>query len=576
MKFSLFILTLLTAATVNAQDASLALQKVPKLSIEAVAAQWAKVPAGLNLSFASSNERFAREVPPTVNNSKSWTFNGWKGETLNTQILIWTKGTNPVSLNLSDLKSAEGNTLKKENLSAGFIKYVITDEFRDGCGYRKSKDFDSSYVADLIDTKTKAITLTPNSTQPVWLTVKVPLGAKAGTYKGSLSINGDKANSLEISVRVVDRTLPATSQWAYDLDLWQHPAAIARVHQVKLWSNEHFALMKEYYQMLANAGQKTITTSIVNEPWGHQTYDDYPSLIKWTKKKDGSWAYDYSLFDKYVAFVMSCGINQRINCYSMVPWKIAFSYFDESTNKEAVFTEAIGTPGYNLFWGTMLKDFTRHLKQKNWFAKTYIAMDERPMPAMKSVISLLKSIDSEWKIALAGEYHQEIEKDIFNYCIASKWEYPAEILKDRHAAGKISTWYTCCTEPYPNAFSFSSPAESVWMGWYTANKNMDGYLRWAFNSWTKSPLTDTRFTAWPAGDTYLVYPGPFSSVRFEKMIEGAQDFEKIKLLRKEYADKNQSEKLQQLENALKQFEISSLPKTTAAETLSKTKEILNN
>lgn len=576
MKFSLFILTLLTAATVNAQDASLAIQKVPKLSTEATAAQWANVPAGLNLSFASSNQRFAREVPPAVNNSKSWNFNGWKGESLNTQFLIWTKGTATVSLKITDLKSADGNTIKKENLSTGFIQYVITDEFKNGCGYRKSKDFDSSYVADLIDTKTKAITLTPNSTQPVWLTVKVPQGAKAGTYKGSVSINGDKANSLEISVRVVDRTLPAPSQWAYDLDLWQHPAAIARVHQVKLWSDAHFALMKDYYQMLTNAGQKTITTSIVNEPWGHQTYDDYPSLIKWTKKKDGTWSYDYSLFDKYVAFVMSCGINQRINCYSMVPWKIAFSYFDESTNKEAVFTEAIGTPGYNLFWGNMLKDFTRHLKQKNWFGKTYIAMDERPMPAMKSVISLLKSIDSEWKIALAGEYHQEIEKDIFNYCIASKWEYPAEVLKDRHAAGKISTWYTCCTEPYPNAFSFSSPAESVWMGWYTANKNMDGYLRWAYNSWTKSPLADTRFTAWPAGDTYLVYPGPFSSVRFEKMIEGAQDFEKIKLLRKEYTAKNQSEKLQQLENALKQFEISNLPKTTAAETLSKTKEILNN
>lgn len=576
MKFSLFILTLLTAATVHAQDASLALQKAPKFSTEVVASQWAKVPAGLNLSFASSNQRFAREVPPTVNNIKSWAFNGWKGETLNTQILIWTKGTSPVSLNISDLKSPDGATIKKENLSAGFLKYVITDEFRDGCGYRKSKDFDSSSVADLIDTKTRAITLTPNSTQPVWLTIKVPQGAKAGTYQGSININGDKANSLEISIRVVDRTLTSPAQWAYDLDLWQHPAAIARVHQVKLWSNEHFDLMKDYYKMLANAGQKTITTSIVNEPWGHQTYDDYPSLIKWTKKKDGTWSYDYSLFDKYVAFTMSCGINQRINCYSMVPWKIAFSYFDESTNNEAVFTEAIGTTGYNLFWGTMLKDFTRHLKQKNWFGKTYIAMDERPMPAMKSVISLLKSIDIEWKIALAGEYHQEIEKDIFNYCIASKWEYPAEVLKDRHAAGKISTWYTCCTEPYPNAFSFSSPAESVWMGWYTANKNMDGYLRWAYNSWTKSPLTDTRFTAWPAGDTYLVYPGPFSSVRFEKMIEGAQDFEKIKLLRKEYADKNQSEKLQQLENALKQFEIGNLPKTTAAETLSKTKEILNN
>ena len=576
MKFSLFILTLLTAATVNAQDASLALQKSPKLSTEAVASKWTKVPDGLNVSFATSNQRFAKELPPVVAIKNSWTFSSWKGETVNTQLLLWTKDAAEVSLELSDLKSAEGNTIKKENLSTGFIKYVITDEFRDGCGYRKPADFDSSYVADLIDTKTKVVTITANSTQPVWLAIKVPQQVKAGTYKGSVTIKGAKTKTQEISIRVIDKTLPAPSQWAYDLDLWQHPAAIARVHKVQLWSDQHFALMKDYYKMLANAGQKTITTSIVNEPWGHQTYDDYPSLIKWTKKKDGTWSYDYSLFDKYVAFTMSCGINQRINCYSMVPWKIAFTYFDESTNKEAVFTEAIGTPAYNVFWGTMLKDFTRHLKQKNWFTKTYIAMDERPMPDMKSVIALLKSIDSKWKIALAGEYHEEIEKDVFNYCIASKWEYPAEVLKNRHAEGKISTWYTCCTEPYPNAFTFSSPAEQVWMGWYTANKNMDGYLRWAYNSWTKSPLTDSRFTAWPAGDTYLVYPGPFSSVRFEKMIEGAQDFEKIRLLRKEYSAKNQTEKLQQLENALKQFELGNLPKTTAAETLSKTQEILNN
>lgn len=576
MKFTLFILTLLSAATVNAQDVSLALQKSPSLNKDAITVQWAKVPDGLNVSFATSNERFAKELPPEVTNKNNWTFNSWKGETVNTQLLIWTKGTAQISLETSDLKSPEGNTIKKENLSTGFIKYVITDEFRDGCGYRKAKDFDSSYVADLIDTRTEVITLAPNSTQPVWLAIKVPQQAKPGVYKGSLTIKGTQTKVLEISVRVIDKTLPAPNQWAYDLDLWQHPAAIARVHQVELWSDQHFALMRNYYKMLADAGQKTITTSIVNEPWGHQTYDDYPSLIKWTRKKDGTWSYDYSLFDKYVAFVMSCGINQRINCYSMVPWKIAFSYFDESTNKEAIFTDAIGTPGYNLFWSTMLKDFTHHLKQKNWFAKTYIAMDERPMPAMKSVIALLKSIDSKWKIALAGEYHEEIEKDIFNYCIASKWEYPADVLKKRHAEGKISTWYTCCTEPYPNAFTFSSPAEQVWMGWYTANKNMDGYLRWAYNSWTKYPLVDSRFISWPAGDTYLVYPGPFSSVRFEKIIEGAQDFEKIKILRKEYTDKNQTEKLQELENALKQFEIGNLTKTTAAETLSKTKEILNN
>jgi hypothetical protein len=576
MKFLSVILMMGLGLTSAAQDVSLDLQK-PKLpNSETLNKQWENTANALNISFANSNQRFAKEVPPTVSIQNSWNTSAWKGEKIHTQILLWTKSNRAnVSIQLFDLKDPKGNSIKKENLSAGIIKYVITDEFRNGCGYRKAADFDSSYVADLIDTKTTNITINAKNTQPVWLSIKVPFATKAGIYAGTIKVKAEKEYSLPIKIEVLDKTLPAPSQWKYDLDLWQHPAAIARVHQVKLWSEEHYALMKPYYEMLANAGQKTITASIVNEPWGHQTYDDYPSLIKWTKKKDGNWIYDYSLFDKYVAFVMTTGINQRINCYSMVPWKIAFTYWDEATQKETVFTEAIGTPAYDAFWKTMLTDFTQHLKEKNWFQKTYIAMDERPMKAMQAVIKLLKSVDPQWKIALAGEYHQEIEKDIDNYCIASRWEFPADVLQKRNKAGKTSTWYTCCTEPYPNAFSFSSPAEQVWMGWYTANKNMDGYLRWAYNSWTKNPLNDTRFTAWPAGDTYMVYPGPLTSVRFEKMIEGAQDFEKIKQLQALYIKNKNTAALAGLNKALTKFEIKSLSTITADEVLQSVKPLLN-
>jgi hypothetical protein len=113
------------------------------------------------------------------------------------------------------------------------------------------------------------------------------------------------------------------------------------------------------------------------------------------------------------------------------------------------------------------------------------------------------------------------------------------------------------------------------MGWYTAAKNMDGYVRWAYNSWTKNPLTDTRFTAWPAGDTYLVYPGPLSSVRFEKLIEGAQDFEKIKYLRTFYKKNKQSKPLAELNKALEKFEIKSLATITADDLLRNVKYLLN-
>lgn len=574
-KFLVALVLMASSLLLSAQDISLALQKTPKMPVQVKATQWAKLYNKVYVSFTNSNRRYNQGIVPDIQLQSQLQLTGWRGEKLNAQILVWAGiDINPVSVAVEDLVSKKGQRIAASQLSAGFVGYVMTDEFKNGCGYRKPQNFDSSLVADPIFTEKKQTKLNKNTVQPMWVSIAIPANIPPGEYTGNIMVKAGKKFPLRFTVKVLNKTLPPSSLWKFNLDFWQHPAAIARVHQVKLWSDEHFALMKKYYAMLAAAGQKNITASIVNEPWGHQTYDDYPSLVKWIKKKDGSWLYDYSLFDKYISFVMDCGITNRINCYSMVPWKIAFQYFDESSGKDTLFTNAIGSAAYNEFWKTMLTDFTRHLKTKNWFHKTAIAMDERPMDAMQSVIKLLKEVDKDWKIALAGEYHPEIEKDIYDYCIASKWQFPSDTLQLRQQQGKLSTWYTCCVEKYPNGFTFSPPAEHVWIGWYTAAKNMDGYLRWAYNSWPKNPVQDSRFTAWPAGDTYQVYPGPATSIRFEKLIEGIQDYEKISILKKEYIKTGNQIKLKELNDLLVQFEINALKKTTAEEMLLKAKKIL--
>ena len=85
-------------------------------------------------------------------------------------------------------------------------------------------------------------------------------------------------------------------------------------------------------KMLADAGQKIITASIMHKPWNGQTYDYFESMVTWTKKVNGTWAFDYDVFDKWVEMMMSVGIDKQINCYSMVPWKLSFQYFDQATN----------------------------------------------------------------------------------------------------------------------------------------------------------------------------------------------------------------------------------------------------
>lgn len=576
MKYLYFVTLLLLGHDLLAQDVSLSLQKKTLLPVAENALQWQQLKSPVVVGFVNSNVHYSQDRVPETQVQKSNLLTAWKGEKVHAQLAVWSRMDVPkVTVTVSDLKAKNGCSISRAAVRTGFVGYVWTDEFGNSCGHRRPMDFDSSLVADPINTSQSFVTLKKNTLQPIWFSMKVPAGTPAGVYSGTVTVKADKSYLLNVSVKVLDKTLPPPAQWTFNLDFWQHPAAIARVHKVPLWSAAHFSYMKAYYTMLASAGQKNITASIVNEPWNHQTYDDFPSLVKWTKKKDGNWQYDYRLFDKYISFVMDCGINRRINCYSMVPWKIAFPYYDEALGRDTVFTGKIGSPEYNAFWKPMLTDFTRHLKKKGWFGITAIAMDERPMPAMQAVISLLQEVDKNWKIALAGDYHPEIEKDIFDYCIASRWQFPSDTLQVRRQQGKLSTWYTCCVEKYPNGFTFSPPAEHVWIGWYTAAKNMDGYLRWAYNSWTEDPLHDSRFTAWPAGDTYQVYPGPLTSIRFEKLIEGIQDFEKVRLLKEEYKKKGEAKKLKELDTVLASFEISKLTSQTAEEMVLKAKEVLN-
>lgn len=71
----------------------------------------------------------------------------------------------------------------------------------------------------------------------------------------------------------------------------------------------------------------------------------------------------------------------------------------------------------------------------------------------------------------------------------------------------VTTYYTYCADCKPNTFTFSDPAEAAWIPLYSIKLGLCGYLRWAYNSWGEDPLRDSRFRQWPAGDTYLVYPG---------------------------------------------------------------------
>lgn len=570
----LFSINSLNAQTsTNYEEASNPISTNPSL--------WVKVSAP-QVSWGSTDIRYKKEEPaPIARLKKDINLTAWKGERVSAQLVVWTpEALDNLSFIVSDLTSGK-ETISKDNVRTGFVRYVMTDELnkdgKGGCGYRKSSDYDSTLVADPIDHIASTLTVPANATQGGWISVRVPQQVKAGKFTGTVTVkDGDKVLSeLKLAVNVKNRTLPASTEWAFHLDLWQNPYAEARYYNVEPFSKEHFDRMRPDMQNYVDAGGKVITASIMHKPWNGQTYDPFESMVTWLKKADGTWYFDYTVFDKWVEYMMSLGVKKQINCYSMVPWRLSFQYFDQASNSFKYLDVKPGEAAYDEFWGNMLTSFAKHLKEKGWFDITHISMDERPMKDMLATLKVIRKADKDFKVSLAGTYHDELVKELHDYCIAIGEKFPAEVIKSRKEAGQVTTYYTCCTEPRPNTFTFSAPAEAEWLGWFAAKENLDGYLRWALNSWVKNPLQDSRFTAWVAGDTYMIYPEGRSSIRFERLIEGIQSYEKIRILKEEFEKKGNKSAIKKIDKILKAFDEFSLEEIPAATVVTKAKEAIN-
>jgi len=492
---------------------------------------------------------------------KAFNHVAWRGEKVFAQAVVSSEEElKDVRLSVSDLRNGK-SLIGAENIRLQFVSYVVSDLLDTTkygqCGSREDKSkWGEVLVADVLDIN-DSMTVPAGRKQPVWMTVSVPSDARPGKYSGKLTVTSSnaKARSLNVELTVADHVLPPARDWAFHLDLWQNPYSVARYENVPLWSEAHFEAMRPVMRMLAEAGQKSVTATIMSRPWNGQTEDAFGSMVTKIRRIDGTWLYDYTIFDRWVEFMFSLGIDRQINCYSMIPWALQFDYIDQATSSPATFQAAPGSEEYNEYWGAFIADFTRHLKAKGWFEKTMIAMDERPLESMQAVLGLIRKVEPAFKISLAGNYHEPVIYDIvdFSETFSGKREFPESAKAKRKELGLTTTFYTCCAEAHPNMFVISNPDEAAWLGWFAQADGYDGYLRWAYNSWTLDPLTDARFRTWPAGDCFVVYPGGRGSVRFSKLVEGIQDFEKVRILRSRWQEIGNEAKLGQLTGILKSF-----------------------
>lgn len=488
-------------------------------------------------SFGSKFSRYAKgDVFPGQADekyiSKIWSDTAWQNDRIHKQLFLWSKGAdcNDLTYEISSLKNGN-STIPGGNVQLRFCSYVKGDALALECGMQVSRT--ATLLADALS-PVPVNSLPADDPLKIWITVNVPANTIPGRYTGNITVKsaGKEQAEFTLEVWVLNRTLPPVADWTFHLDLWQFPFQLARLirqegNGVELFSSRYFELIRPYYAMLADAGQSAITAYIKDG-----AFNKGESMVKWTRKKDGSWDFDYSDFDKHVGEMMQWGINKQINCFSLAGWHNSIGYYDEASARHMTLDIEPGQSGYAVIWDTFLSSFHTHLIRKGWFGKTVLYMDEIEESGMEKVIGIIKNNHSDWKIGLSGSHISAATES----CL---YDYSSILGSKRNRRTPVSTFYTSCSQTIPNSYVSrqNSTSEMTWMGWYAAANDFDGYLRWAYDYWTESDPYSIQDGSNTAGDFSMIYRSantlssyPVSSMRMELLREGIQDYEKIKIL----------------------------------------------
>ena len=487
----------------------------------------------------------------TGKESTALTATAWQNDTAAAKLDLLTAGkalTN-VQVTVGDMKNTHGDILDG-TVTPYFIKTVLAHDT-------------GKYVPDVLFTS-EAFDLPASSVASVWLTIKTAEDALPGVYTGEVTITADglaTPETLTLTVEVIGLARPEEENIPFEV--WQYPYSSNRYYSGKtteeyfgktaedLWSIHldpaYEAGLVSQIEIYKRAGGTSVTVTVTEDPWNSQTPDPYPSMVKWTQKSDGSFTFDYTDLDYFVELNEKHGVTGNIMVFSMADWAHRITYYSERQGKVVSENLTPGSERYRKVWSEFLTDFMAHTKEKGWFDRVYMAMDERPADVVEATLDTVELVKDEngksFNTALAvftfdTEYLFDRVTNL-SLAIAMEPAHLNEITAHRRELGLQTTLYTCGGQ---NSALSNTPIESVYTMWYIQQRGADGFLRWALDSFNADPLNTTEHRLFAAGDIYMIYPDVKSaedptahtSVRFEKLAEGVRDIAKYRWLVENY------------------------------------------
>jgi len=462
---------------------------------------------------------------------------------------------------VTELKGPNGAVIPAENVELFYAYYHFVHSKTDATGL-------IGYWPDALPPLTEPIDVPTGKNQPIWVKVKVPSDAAAGIYHGIFrleSADGKISFTCPYTLHVWNFALPQENH--FETAYGYNPGLAAQYHNAK--TDEDRRRVNEMYLQKFSDHRISI--------YNPTPFDGIN--VQWLPKENPPRCeVDFSRYEAEMERVL-----KKFNFTNFtVPGHGLGSGTFHARTDPSIAGFAADTPEYKAMIADYYSKLESFLVKKGWIDKVYIYWFDEPghhdyefvaegtakiqqyAPKIHRFMTLMMDNDGFMKALDAKNTSINIWCSISN-------SFRDELARERMAKGERFWWYVCTGPKAPYATLFiDHPATElrVWH-WQAWQRNIVGGLIWESTYWHsptafpeshQNPYEDPMGYVvgysvpvgtkqhWGNGDGRFIYPPlsaavpgrndgqpifdkPVSSIRWEMIREGVEDYEMLYMLR---------------------------------------------
>ena len=343
-------------------------------------------------------------------------------------------------------------------------------------------------------------------TRSIWLLFEVPEHAAGGRYQGNITVLTSAGESvIEVQFTVWPFTLPRSVPFAVTNWIW--PGIMAKHHCVELYSEPFWEMLELYAADMAAHRQNVILTHIVGAD----------GIIGIIRKGNGEFAFDFSLFDRWVTLFLGHGF-RFIEGSHIFDNSVRFVRVTDAesgdvgivtkrSHKDRIFDD----DEYLTILKALLAALRDHVRDRGWSEHYIQHIFDEPAPGqIQNYLTLVKLVRSIWPElrlvdAMGCETSLFEAADIIVPLLGTE---PAFQAKAQYEALGKSFWMYTCNWPrgrFPNRYIDQPLIMTRLLPWICRRYGISGYLHWAYARWsphhTHKRLDFDPYTGLTADDT---------------------------------------------------------------------------